>query len=322
MISIRSLAFRGALVASLASMGAAAAIAAVPSADRPKPAAVETIASMRVEEYGSGSPAMVFVPGLSCGSWVWDDAVRRYAKTHAVYVVTLPGFDGVPAVKPASGSRLDAADASLLALITQKHLDRPILVGHSMGGFLVIRFGTEHSDLVRGIVAVDGLPVFPTLVDTPPERRKVVADATDASLAGLSADDYAKAQTDVISGMVTDPAMVPRVAALTAKADPAAVGAFAGALFASDVRPQLSKLTAPTMEIAPVPTEPTAFEGPQAAKAGPDARAESYRTFYASLFPDAPHVTVVPIANSRHFVMVDQPAALYDRIDAFIATLQ
>ncbi len=321
MISLRLLVFRLALVVSLASMGAAAAVAAVPSADRPKPTAVEAIASMRVEEYGHGSPAMVFVPGLSCGSWVWDDAVRRYAKSHAVYVVTLPGFDGVPSIKPASGSRLDAADASLLALVTQKHLDHPILVGHSMGGFLVIRFGTEHSDLVRGIVAVDGLPVFPTLVDASPERRKIAADATDASLAGMSASDYASAQAGVIEGMVTDQATVPRVAALTAVADPAAVGAFAANLLMSDVRPQLRKLTAPTMEIAPVPTEPAAFEGPQAATASPDARAESYRTFYASLFPGAPHLTVVPIANSRHFVMVDQPAALYGRIDAFVATL-
>ena len=53
--------------------------------DRPTPSAVTIVESMRVEAYGSGSPAMVIILGLSSGSWVWDDAVRTYAKKHAVY---------------------------------------------------------------------------------------------------------------------------------------------------------------------------------------------------------------------------------------------
>jgi len=95
---------------------------------------------VRVERYGAGTPAMIFVPGLSSGSWVWDGAVKTYAGTHAVYLVTLAGFGGLPAP---SGPALAGADASLLQLLSQEKLVRPIVVGHSLGGFLALRFGTE-----------------------------------------------------------------------------------------------------------------------------------------------------------------------------------
>ncbi len=93
-----------------------------------------------------------------------------------------------------------------------------------------------------------------------------------------------------------------------------------------DAHMDLPKLTVPTLEIAPVPTTPVPttpapYEGPQAATASMVERQAGYKQFYASLFPGAPNVTIVTIPNSKHFVMVDQPKALFDAITAFVATL-
>jgi pimeloyl-ACP methyl ester carboxylesterase len=288
--------------------------------DPPKPAKVTTVGTLRVERYGNGSPAMIFVPGLTCGSWVWDDAVRAYSAKHAVYVVTLDGFDGLPPA-PGPGSALDAADASLLQLISTEKLDRPIVIGHSLGGFLALRFGTEHANLVRGIVAVDGLPVFPTLAQATVAARTAAADGMQAQLAGATPAQFAAGQKASIDAMVTDPGDAAAVLTLAEKSDPKATAEYMGELLRSDLRPDLAKLTVPTLEIAPVPTKPAAYEGPQAATASMADRESGYKAFYMSLFPGAPNVTIVPIANSRHFVMLDQPAALYAAIDAFVATL-
>ena len=77
-----------------------------------QPAAAERfeIKGMLVERHGSGPRALVLVPGLSSGGWVWQQMVRDFAPTHTVYVVTLPGFDGRPAV---AGDPFDAARAAL-----------------------------------------------------------------------------------------------------------------------------------------------------------------------------------------------------------------
>ena len=70
-----------------------------------------------------------------------------------------------------------------------------------------------------------------------------------------------------------------------------------------------------------VPTKPAVYEGPQAASSSLADREAGYAGFYQSLFTGAPNVTVVPIPNSLHFVMIDQPQALDEAIDAFIAKL-
>jgi pimeloyl-ACP methyl ester carboxylesterase len=284
----------------------------------PKPDRISTVGTMRVEQYGSGSPAMIFIPGLACGSWVWDDAVRRYAGSHTLYVVTLAGFDGLAAP---SGPALDGADASLLELITSSKLDRPIVVGHSLGGFLALRFGTEHASLLRGVVSVDGTPVFPSFLQSTPAERAAAADRIAGQMRDATPEQFATGQQATIASMVTDPGDAKRVATLTGKSDPKATAAYASDLFRADLRPDLPKLTVPTLEVAPVPTVAAAYEGPQGATATMADRQIGYQQFYKSLFPGAPNLTVVTIPNSKHFIMVDQPKALFDAITAFVATL-
>jgi pimeloyl-ACP methyl ester carboxylesterase len=249
---------------------------------------------------------------------VWSDAVKHYAAAHAVYVVTLAGFDGLPA--PATPT-LDAADASLLQLLTDEKIDRPIIVGHSLGGFLALRFGTEHSALVRGIVSVDGLPILPQLAQSTAAERDAAAKTIATQISSATPEQYAAQQKQTLATMITAPADVARNAALSAKSDPGAVAAYMSDLLRADLRPQLAQLTAPTLEIAPVPTKPAVYEPPQAATASMADREAGYKAFYTSLFPGTPHLTVVPIPNSLHFVMVDQPGALFAAIDAFVATL-
>jgi len=89
---------------------------------------------------------------------VLDETVARLKKDHVLYVVTLAGFEGVA---PVQGRLLELAGDSLLQLIRTQHLDRPVLIGHSLGGTLSIQFAESHSDSISGVVAVDGLPIFP-----------------------------------------------------------------------------------------------------------------------------------------------------------------
>jgi pimeloyl-ACP methyl ester carboxylesterase len=261
---------------------------------------------------------MIFVPGLSCGSWVWDGAVAKYAGTHTVYVVTLAGFDGLAA--PA-GPALDSADASILQLITAEKLDRPILVGHSLGGLLAMRFGTEHAALLRGVVAVDALPVFAALAQLPADQRDAAADGFAAQMRAAPSAQFLAQQQKTVAGMITDPAVAARASTLMAKSDQQASAAYMDDLLRTDLRPALPKLTVPTLEVAAVPTTPAAFEGPQAATASLADRMAAYKQFETTIFAGAPNVTIVPVGNSLHFIMLDQPKALYDAIDAFIAGL-
>ena len=78
-----------------------------------------------VERHGSAGRPLILIPGLASGSWVWQDTVRAFAPDHAVYVLTLPGFDGRP---PAGAAPFAAARAAVEDLIASRHLDKPVSV--------------------------------------------------------------------------------------------------------------------------------------------------------------------------------------------------
>src|SRR5580700_10105628 len=104
-----------ALAAMLVALAAAAARADALDTPTPAPDWTKTVGTMRVEKFGSGGPALILVPGLASGSWAWRPIIAHEAQTHAVYAVTLAGFDGVP-LTPDAG--LDSADASIATLIS------------------------------------------------------------------------------------------------------------------------------------------------------------------------------------------------------------
>jgi pimeloyl-ACP methyl ester carboxylesterase len=89
------------------------------------------VGAMLVERHGQRGRPLVLIPGLASGSWVWQDMVREFSGEHVVYVVTLPGFDGRA---PVAGDTIDAARGALAQLLASRRLDRPIVVGHSLGG--------------------------------------------------------------------------------------------------------------------------------------------------------------------------------------------
>ena len=156
------------------------------------------VGSMYVEKYANptakGAP-VIFIPGLSSGAYVWDEAVKRLRQDHELYVVTLAGFHGRPAV---AGAKLALAKESLLKLIQDEHIAKPVIVGHSLGSALAIWFAESHSDLIRGVFGVDGLPVFPGTENMTPEQRNAMAEGGRAQFANADQATFAAQQTQYI----------------------------------------------------------------------------------------------------------------------------
>jgi pimeloyl-ACP methyl ester carboxylesterase len=305
----------------IAAVAVASTSAGADVLDTPTPAPVwtKTVGIMRVERFGSGNPALILVPGLGCGTWVWRDTIAREVKRHAVYAVTLAGFDGVPLTTDAG---LDAADTSLATLIATEKLDRPVLIGHSLGGFATLRFGTEHPALLRGVVSVDGLPVFPALAQSTPDQRAAAASRMGSAIAAQSPGEYEASQGQIMRDYVVDPAIAARATTLVERSDQKAIALYAGQLFAQDLRPQLPKLTLPGIIVAPIPALPLpSYLPPELAQLTQDQRHAGMLAFYGTIIAGAPSLQIVPIDGARHFAMLDQPDAFATALDTFIASL-
>src|SRR5690242_14261897 len=51
----------------------------------------------KVQETGNPKGrAVVLIPGLGCGPWIWAAQVKALSPKYHLFLVTLPGFDGMP----------------------------------------------------------------------------------------------------------------------------------------------------------------------------------------------------------------------------------
>ncbi len=290
------------LLACIALQACAVAPATAPTPDAP----VVEVGVLRVERIGDRGPAVILVPGLASGPWTWADTVARLRDSHTLYLVTLPGFDGRAAMP---GATLDDVQDSLGELIAR--IRRPVLVGHSLGGTMALAVAAAYPDAVAGVIAVDGLPVFPgTEMFT---DRTPLADRARSHLAGLSREAFGAEQLTYMKRTgVLDEATAARLAALSSNSDIAATAEFAAQLLALDLRPRLEDIKAPVIEISP-------FHAPDFAAMGVNEAAKT--NYYRTLLTGVANLEVVSISPARHFAMFDQPAAFAAILDNALARM-
>jgi pimeloyl-ACP methyl ester carboxylesterase len=268
------------------------------------------IGALQVERHGKGGRALILIPGLASGSWVWQGTARHFLGDHSVYIVTLPGFDGRA---PVPGKQMEAAQRALAQLIETRKLVKPVLVGHSLGGVLALAVAAQRPDTIGGVISIDGLPVFPGAEDLAPGQRAQLAQQLARRLAPPDQRAFAAQQQDYMRGTgVMDMARADELAKLSARSDPGAVLQYMAETFAMDLRPALPRIDAPVLLLAPY------FE----ADAGDhQLSAETKQAYYAALIETAPKAEVRIVAPARHFAMIDQPEQVNDAIARFLKRL-
>jgi pimeloyl-ACP methyl ester carboxylesterase len=248
-----------------------------------------------VERFGNpAGRSIVFIPALFCGSWQWNAQIDALSKTYDVLVVTLPGFGGRAF---AGGDDLMARAAqSLHLLLTTHDLNRPIVVGHSLGGTLGVYYAERFPHDLTSLVTVEGgYPIAPT--QSLRDARVAKSSAAYVGVAQSRLGSVIREQT--LQYTITKPADVDAVEPLAARSDPNAIVAWMRAALSLDLTPALDAIAVPFTVIIPFDPEIDPYQGfPSAAE-----KVAAY-TKWASHARDA---KVVLIAPSRHFVMFDRP---------------
>ncbi|QJE02414.1 alpha/beta hydrolase [Massilia forsythiae] len=267
------------------------------------------IGGVLVERHAGKGRPLILIPGLGSGSWAWQDTIRAFAGDYPVYVLTLPGFDG----RPAGKDGLAGARTAVARLIAERRLAKPVIVGHSLGATLGLAVAEDLPDAVGGVVAIDGLPVFPGTEDLAPAQRAAYAQAMRARMAAQPPAQFAAGQRSYMRTVgVLDMDKADALAELSARSDPAAIGQYAADALDLDLRPGLTSITAPVLAIVPWFDLDATQQG-----LGEQEKADYYRALLAG----TPRLQVVTVAPARHFAMIDEPARVEEAIRAYLKTL-
>lgn len=293
------------LAATALSFAAPAAVAAPTS---PPASAEVRLGHISIVKRGRGAP-VVLIPGLGSPRQSWDGVTDGLLATNSVYLVQVNGFGGDAPGANLEPGILDGIIADLSSYLARQKIGPVKLAGHSMGGLAALMFARAYPAQVDKMMIVDALPYFPVLlarggpVPTPAQVEPIARMMRDTVAKRFGKPvDPATIKGDV-DALAVKPASRVRMAEYASRADPRVTAQLLYEDMSTDMRPALKDLALPITVV--VPWSDSGFGK------------ERTLAFYRRQFAGTPDVRFVDIADSGHFVMLDQPKTFAEALETF-----
>ncbi|MBF9222775.1 alpha/beta fold hydrolase [Hymenobacter ruricola] len=295
-------------VAALLLGAAAPAVLAAPAVAASAPVADNPAAhpTFTVRVVGQGRP-LLLIPGLNCPGAVWDETVAHYQKQYQCHIISLAGFAGTPLAAPLTDPLLPAVRDQLLAYINTQKLNHPVVLGHSLGGFLGLAMSVAQPDAVGPLVIVDSLP-FLAAAQNPAATVETVRPMAEQTRQQMKKSQAPlAARRAMMAGMVTDTARQTQVARWGLASDPATTGQAMYDMYTTDLRTDVARIKQPVLVL-----------GAWAAYAQYGSTKESTKAVFAQQYAKLPQTRIEMSEAGRHFLMYDDTAWFLAQTDAFL----
>jgi 3-oxoadipate enol-lactonase len=192
------------------------------------------------------TPAVVFIHGIGGSARAWAPQAASFAAAgYTPVALDLPGYGGRP---PVAAMDFEGLAADVEAAIDAHGLERPVLVGHSMGGMVA---QTALRRRPAGYSAAVLACTSPAFGNADGEfQRKFVADRIGPLDAGKTMADLAPAMVARMVGPAADPAGRAHAVAVMSAVPPETYRAALRCLVTFDERANLGKIAIPVLCVA------------------------------------------------------------------------
>lgn len=259
---------------------------------------------LSVEVMGQG-PDVILIPGFASSREVWRPLAQQLAATHRVHLVQLAGFAGEPWTHGDGAFVQPVVDEVARYAAT---LNRPAVIGHSMGGLTGLLLAQQHPEAVGRVMSVDSLPFFSALYGPTAtvESARPFADQAAAGILNADAAGYRAQQERTADGMMRNEAGRAAMVEWSMASDRQAMASAIRDVMTTDARPGLAAMTTPVWAV-------------YAADANGGAPAAMADGMWGREYAALPGVKLARVDDSRHFIMTDQPERLSVLVDEFLA---
>jgi pimeloyl-ACP methyl ester carboxylesterase len=132
-----------------------------PSPHKIQMVTVEPGVQLEVLDWGGSGTPLIFLAGAGDTAHRFDNFAPQFTKQHRVYGITRRGSGASSQPAPANGNySADHLGDDVLAVMKALHIDRPVLVGHSMAGEEMSSIGSRFPDKVPGLIYLDAATDF------------------------------------------------------------------------------------------------------------------------------------------------------------------
>jgi pimeloyl-ACP methyl ester carboxylesterase len=283
-----------------------AACATAPAPERPS---AEGFHSDRISVVvGGQGPDIVLIPGMTSHRDVWAATADALDDAHRVHLVQVKGFAGFDAEGNAEGPVSAPVAEEIGRYIAENGLDRPAIIGHSMGGTIGMMLAARHPDAVGRLMVVDMFPFMGAMFgggDATPDSVRPIADQIRSQMR-LAPQGSANAMLEqMIAGMTRTEAARPVLLQHARDSNPAVVANAFHELIVTDLRPELANIRAPVTVLYVIPPN------------APIPR-EQYIGYMEMSYATLTNKRIALIEDSYHFIMIDQFDRFMQEVRGFL----
>ncbi len=169
--------------------------------------------SLAVYRLGSREPVVLAVHGITSNSHAWMAVARALGDSASLAAVDLRGRGRSADLPGPYGVAAYARD--LLAVLDRLELERTVVVGHSLGAYIVARLAADHPERVRAAVLVDGGLTIPGAIRSDPQTfidaflGPVLARLRERFPSREAYRDWWRAHPALRGGVVADRDLIP-----------------------------------------------------------------------------------------------------------------
>lgn len=251
---------------------------------------------------GHGRP-VILIPGFSCSGEVWNETVAHLKTRYECHVITIAGFAGVP---PIDAPILKTVRDEIINYVQTKKLVKPIIIGHSLGSFMGLWVSSTAPQLFGKLVCVDGLPFLSALANPNANADSLRmsptynAETAVKNFEQLPDSGFIDNTAKALFWQVNDTAKAREIATWQFNSNRRTLGLALVELATTDLRRDIAKITSPVLVLGSI------YE----------TKEKSYELI-GQQFKQLPGA-VIHVANSKHFIMYDQPAWFYNELNLFL----
>jgi pimeloyl-ACP methyl ester carboxylesterase len=258
---------------------------------------------VNVIEVGEGPP-IVFIHGLG-GSWQnWLEQLPVFAAEHRCVALDLPGFGASP--RPDEEISIPGYGELVRDLLARIGIDRAVVVGNSMGGFIGCELAVQHPEVVERLVLVSAAGISSEQLHRRPLLTGARMGMMVAEWVGSRADRLARrprARALLTGGVFRHPVRLPAplvAEQMRGSGTPGFLDAF-DALMSYRIRDRLGAIAVPTLVV-----------WGSGDRLVPLKDADEF----ARLIPNAEKVV---FEDTGHTPQIERPAAFNEALRAFVA---
>jgi N-formylmaleamate deformylase len=258
--------------------------------------------AFQVKVTGKGQP-MLLLPGYSCTGEVWDETVEHLKDKYELHVLTLAGFGGVARIDTPI---LKTVHNEIIEYVKANKLQKPLLMGHSLGAFMSLWVASSQPDLFGKLICVDGVPFISAMMNPALTEGEVKANpqfdrkTTVENFVKLPENGYEKQMEMSMRSQVNDTNYAKKIAHWSFLSDRATLGNTIIDISTTDLRSSIAKIQASTLVLGSL--------------YGNKENSERILNEQYKLLPNKKIV----VAESKHFIMYDVPHWFYSQIDSFL----